>query len=264
MGLFSFGKRKKSKNEENDTQDFDEFDEPKEIKINSDTLDLNLKISKLTAQVESLMELRNSYNERFQQFSQQLGEIRMMAMDTNRSVQLIQQTAAKATELIEQVQAEKILMEIAKQEQRLEILKANIETNDSVIHKIIDELKEIRNQMSFYKGTQQVIELFSEMKENLVTMKKIENNVVRHSDKTEHMFINFETVLAKIAYIEKGFEDLQTNIKLFTKEQKEKQQSDYKYLELKVEDLKVQLQETILQLNKRLDKFRENVNKIEF
>lgn len=259
VSLFSFGKRKKK-----DDEDIDESDEPKEIKISPETLDTNLKLSKLSAQVESIMELRNSYNERFQQFSQQLGEIRMMALDTNRSVQLIQQTAAKATELIEQVQAEKILTEIAKQEQRLEILKANIETNDNVMHKIIDELKEIRSQMSFYKGTQQIVELNNEIKSNLVNIKKIENNVVKHSDKTEHMFINFETLLAKVSFIEKGFDEIESTIKLFTKEQRESQKSDSKYLDLKIEDLKKQLQETIVDLNTRLDKFKESIRKVEF
>jgi hypothetical protein len=287
LGFFSFKKK-----EESDTEE--ENEPTDDIRISKENLDVNLRLSKIAAQIESLMELRNVYNARFEQISEQTGSIRMMATETSRSIQLIEQTAAKATELIEQVKAEKILTAIAKQEQKVELLKANVESNEHILHTILDELKDVRAHMAFYKGTEQMIQMQKEIKDDLVTMKKMERNVESKVSKAEQLFIDVEKLHTRISYVEKEYSEFDLSVKANQEKmdsilsevrtrlsreidtinkdmitvkvglEHKVDQKDQRIQEDKLDLKKRELEEKINLLAIRLDKLKESLNKVYF
>jgi chromosome segregation ATPase len=190
--------------------------EKKEDSFNSGNAKVDMEITKVKAQLESFNEIRKSNSERFSRLSEQMGELRGMIMDTNKTMSKIEVSATKAIDLVESVQPEKLMIEMRKQEGKMESLKANIESNEAMMRDIMEELKKIRQQMNFYKGIEQVTKLNDEVKGEILDIKKVEATIERHADKAEPIFIdlekkfaNFEQFKSKIDEVSELFKDIQ-------------------------------------------------------
>ncbi|KYK27351.1 hypothetical protein AYK26_03775 [Euryarchaeota archaeon SM23-78] len=213
MGLF--GAKKKSRDEiiaegiaqaeaEAATADQGKKDET----FNSGNPKLDMEITKIHAQLESYNEIRKANSERFSRISEQMGELRGMIMDSNKTMSKIEVSATKAIDLVESVHPEKLMIEIRKQEGKAEALKANIESNEAIMRDIMDELKKMRQQMNFYKGIEQVAKLNEEVKQEILEIKKVEATIERHADKAESIFLDLEKKFAEFEKFEKIVEDL--------------------------------------------------------
>ncbi|MBN2053010.1 hypothetical protein JW756_05895 [Candidatus Woesearchaeota archaeon] len=192
--------------------------EKKDETFNSGNPKMDLEITKIQAQIESFNELRKANSERFTRISEQMGELRGMIMDTNKTISKIEVSATKAIDLVESVQPEKLMIEIRKQEGKGEALKANIESNEALMKDLMEELKKMRQQMNFYKGIEQVAKLNEEVKGEILEIKKVEATIERHADKAESIFLDlekkfaeFDKFLRTVDEIDKNFHAIQND-----------------------------------------------------
>ena len=182
--------------------------EKKDETFSSGNPKMDMEITKINAQLETYNEIRKANSERFSRLSEQMGELRGMIMDTNKTMSKIEVSATKAIDLVESVQPEKLMIEIRKQEGKSEALKANIESNEAMMRDIMEELKKMRQQMNFYKGIEQVAKLNEEVKGEILEAKKVEAIIERHADKAETIFLDLEKKFAEFEKFEKIVEDL--------------------------------------------------------
>ena len=194
MGLFS---RKKSDEEliKESAQAQQAELEDKDSKKQDDGLGdskIAIEVSKMQAQMEGLNEFRKITNERFTRNSEELGEIKGMVVETNKAVGKIEAAATRAIDLVESVKPDQLMIEVRKQDSKAESLKANIESNETMMHDIMKEMKEMRKKMDFYKGVEQVAKMNEEIKQELIQIKKIEGIIDRHSNKIETIFLEVE------------------------------------------------------------------------
>jgi len=185
--------------------------EKKDDTFNSGNPKLDIEITRIKAQLESFNEVRKANSERFSRVSEQMGELRGMIMDTNKTMSKIEVSATKAIDLVESVQPEKLMIEIRKQEGKGEALKANIESNEAMMRDIMEELKKIRQQMSFYKGIEQVAKLNEEVKGEILEIKKVEATIERHADKAETIFLDLEKKLAEFDKFQRTMDEMEKN-----------------------------------------------------
>lgn len=192
--------------------------EKKDETFNSGNPKMDMEITKIKAQLESYNEIRKANSERFSRVSEQMGEMRGMIMDTNKTMSKIEVSATKAIDLVESVQPEKLMIEIRKQEGKGEALKANIESNEAMMKDLMEELKKMRRQMNFYKGIEQVAKLNEEVKGEIFEIKKVEATIERHADKAETIFLDMEKKFAEfdkfqrtVDEMEKTFHAIQTD-----------------------------------------------------
>jgi chromosome segregation ATPase len=208
--------------------------EKKEDSFSSGNAKVDIELTRIKAQLESLNEIRKANSERFSRVSEQMGELRGMIMDTNKTMSKIEVSATKAIDLVESVQPEKLMIEIRKQEGKAEALKANIESNEAMMRDLMEELKKIRQQMNFYKGIEQVVKLNEEVKGEILEIKKVEAVIERHADKSESIFLDLEKKYAEfdkfqrtVDEVEKTFHAMQgdfDNIKLQLSNKAEKKE----------------------------------------
>lgn len=194
MGLFS---RKKSDEEliKESAQAQQAELEAKDTKKDDDGLGdskVAIEVSKMQAQMEGLNEFRKITNERFTRNSEELGEIKGMVVETNKAVSKIEAASTRAIDLVEAVKPDQLMIEVRKQDSKAESLKANIESNETMMHDIMKEMKEMRKRMDFYKGVEQVAKMSEEIKQDLIQIKKIEGIIDRHSNKIETIFLEVE------------------------------------------------------------------------
>ncbi len=232
MGLF----KKKLSDEEQIKQNIEaqqaELEEKEAAKNKKDDdmgdSKLGIEITKLKAQVEGLNEQRQAVNERFSRVSEEIGEIRGMVMDTNKSVGNIEASATKAIDLVESVKPDQLMLEVRKQDSKIESLKANLESNESLMKDLMSEIKGIRKRMDFYKGVEQVAKMNEEIKGELIDIKKIESNIERHSNKVESIFLDVEKKFTQFDKYGDIAKDLQRTF--------QKIQGDVDKLRVKAED----------------------------
>lgn len=192
-----------------------EQQEEKPVSVTAATAAISADIIKLKAQFDQFAELRKVINERFTRINEQVGELRGMIMDSNRAMQDIEVKTVKAVDLVDAVHPDKLMVEVRKQDAKIESLKANIESNDAIMKTIMDQLKDIRHQVATFRGIEQVVELNDEIKKELMGIKKIEATVERHSDKIEGIFVEsqkrfqeFESLSDKIKEMQKQLSSL--------------------------------------------------------
>jgi chromosome segregation ATPase len=193
-----FFKKKKKEEEENIEDAPDDPNEipevpvaapPEEKKIEDVSLGkLTAEVEKLKAQFSTFYELQKASNERFSNITEQLGSLRSMIIERDKDAQHLEAKATQAIDLVSAVQPDKFMVEIRKIDSKVEALRANLESNENIIKNTINELKEMRNRMTVFKGMEQVIKMNEDVKAELMEIKKVQALVERHADKVETIF----------------------------------------------------------------------------
>ena len=194
------------------TEETVSVEENREEPITVATAAISADIIKLKAQFDQFAELRKVINERFTRINEQIGELRGMILDSNRSMQDIEVKTVKAVDLVEAVHPDKLMVEVRKQDAKTESLRANIESNDSIMKTIMDQLKDLRRQLTSFRGVEQIIELNNEVKNELMNIKKTEAIVERHSDKVEGIFIESQKRFQEFESIGDKLKDVQKQL----------------------------------------------------
>jgi len=182
-----------------------------DVKTGNEKVDIEL--TKVYAQLESFGEIRKANAERFSRTSEQIGELRGMIVDTNKAMSKIEVASTKAVDLVESVHPEKLMIEVRKQDGKIESLRANIEGNESIMRDLMSEIKKVREQMNFYKGVDQVIQLNEEVKQELANIKKMEAVIERHADKVEMIFMEVQKKFADFEKFDSNVKDVQSSMK---------------------------------------------------
>jgi hypothetical protein len=153
---------------------------------------MEAELTKIKTSLEALNEVRKANAEQFTRTSEQIGELRGALMDTNKAVGAIEVASTKAIDMVNSVQPDKLMIEVRKIDGKVEALRANIEANETIMRDIMKEMKEMRAQMGFYKGVDQVVKMNNEIKQELIEIKKTEGIVGKHADKVETIFVEVE------------------------------------------------------------------------
>lgn len=149
---------------------------------------LSTEVDRMKVAVESFGEVRKSLTERISGISEQIGELRAMILDRDRAIREIELKAIKAADLVEAVQPEKLMISLQKQDAKFEALKANLEGNESIMERIMEELKEMRRKLEFFRDIDETIKLSEEVRKELIEIKRVEANVHINADKVDTIY----------------------------------------------------------------------------
>ncbi len=169
---------------------------------------LSAQLTMLKTKFESAQEMRKADSERFASINEQIGELRGMITDTNKSVSTIEVKATKAADLVESVHPDKVMIELQKEDGKIEALRANIESNEEMMKSIMDQLKKMRSQITIFRGTEQVLKMNEDVKKELLDIKKIEATCEQHADKVETVFSELQKTYQEVNEFAVKFDDL--------------------------------------------------------
>jgi hypothetical protein len=221
--MFNFLKRKKK--EESNSEGGDETEDEEKpvnekqvVSSNSDVIRLATDVDRIKATVEGFAEIRKSLTERINGMSEQIGELRAMILDRDRTIQEIELKAVKAADLVESVQPDKLMVEVQKEDAKFEALKANLEGNESIMNRIMDELKEMRKKLDFFRGIDEIINLAEETKKELVEIKKVEAKIGIETDKVDTIYGELRKKFQDIDIFSSSLQEVKVNIDQNTKD----------------------------------------------
>lgn len=147
---------------------------------------------KLKAKVESIMEMHKADSERFNVMSEQIGELRSMNVNIDKQMANLEMRATKSIDLVEQAHPEKIMEENMKLDAKIESLKVKIDSNRMIYDSLMDEVKNIKDQIAVFRDTEEILHLNEDVKNQLVSIQKIKSMVELHASKVEGMFIEVQ------------------------------------------------------------------------
>jgi len=186
-----FKRKKKEGEEEKEPADKKAEEKPAATSNPSDAVaitKLQTEVDRMKASIEAFTEVRQSFTERFSRVSEQIGELRSMILERDKGIQEIELKAIKAYDLVDSVKPEKIMTMVQKQEAKSEALKANLEGNESIMERLMEELKAVKRKVDFFRGVEEIIKLSEEVKKELIEIKKIESKVAINTDKVETVY----------------------------------------------------------------------------
>ena len=173
---------------------------------------LSTEVDRLKASVEAFTEVRKSFTERFTRISEQIGELRSMILERDRTIQTLELKAVKAADLVESIKPEKFMVELQKQNVKIESLKANLEGNEAIVDKVMEELKEIRRKIDFFRGVEEIIKLSEEIKKELIAIKKIEGRINIQTDKVQTIYAEMRKKIQNLDTFNSQLQETRVNI----------------------------------------------------
>lgn len=216
MGLFFWKKKAPSIGDADENPAAQEVETEEVAKPQIGEGKVSLEIAKLQGQIESLSEIRKTTSERFNVVNEQIGELRGTLNELTQQFSKVEVESTKAVDKVESVQPETFMTELRKTDGKTEALRANIESNEALMKDMMAELKNMRQKINFYKGTDQILKLNEEVKAELATIKKSEAITERHADRVETMFLDlgkkfseFEKFDSIVKDLSRGFDKVQ-------------------------------------------------------
>jgi len=176
-------------------------------------------LNKIRAEIDTINQSSGMFSDRIARLNEQIGELRALISTNEKEIHETNLTATKAAELVSTVQPEELLIDLRKEQAKLEALKAKVESSEVIYQNIIEEIKKIRNKMHIYRGTDSVIKLNEEVKRDLLEIQKTKAIMESHADKVEKYFIesqkeakDLEKVNLIAQNLTKAFSDITKNV----------------------------------------------------
>ncbi len=174
---------------DNLTKDTDASENPKKSSGSAG----NIGIEKLEAQINALRETMHAQQERFERHSEEIGELRSTLADREAQIRQLEAKATKASELVAEVQPENLMYEQKKADAKIEAIRGKIENNEIMSNNIIDELKKIKNKVAVFRGTDDILKLNKDVRDELGSIRKVEANIEKRADHVEAIYSTFES-----------------------------------------------------------------------
>ena len=179
---------------------------------NPEIIKLSTDVDRIKASIESFGEIRKGLTERITSLNEQIGELRAMIMDRDRTIQGLELKAVKAADLVESVQPEKLMIGMQKSDAKFEALKANLEGNEAIMGRFMDELKEMRKRLDFFRGIDEVVKLAQEVKKELIEIKKVEAGIHIDTDKVGTIYSELRKKFQEIDLFSDNIKELKVMV----------------------------------------------------
>jgi uncharacterized coiled-coil DUF342 family protein len=150
-----------------------------------------VKIEELTAKLQVMEEERKVVNDKFSRVHEQIGEMRATAVETEKGIQDLVVKAEQAASLVQEVQPEKLMMEVKKLQVTIEGLQGKTDLNQEVSKNIVKQIKDMNKAVKAYRGVAQVAKQTDKLREELQEIRKIERKAELHADKVEKRYMKF-------------------------------------------------------------------------
>jgi len=197
-----FDKKNKGKFQEIDS-DSDTEDSFKSIKVKKTSgkqqgsQASQVEFSRVFAKLEALDSFSKALNERLSNMSQQLGEIRAMNLNNEKSISRATQEALKTIDIVREVKPENLRSDYQKIDLKVNSLSEQITSNRQFLDTLMNEVKDIRRKAGIFVGTDALLKLNEEVKRDLIELQKVGSRVRANAEKSEQIFIGLKKEFAE-------------------------------------------------------------------
>lgn len=204
-----FHKKKEGKDEETSPLDKSYPKPPEETlsQHNSDgpnMFSMSADMERMKGQLAALFESKKIDAQRFEHINQTFGEQRKSILSHEKEIGKIDAAATKASELVQQVQPQNLMLEVKKLDARIQAIEERLNSTEAVNGEIRKELQNARLLINKFRGINTIIDQSKEVQKDTFNLKKIGAKIRGDADKVTNIFAEMNK---KYAQFEK-FKDI--------------------------------------------------------
>jgi len=149
---------------------------------------LLLRLEKLDGKLEILEKSRDELTERMTQLAEEIGELRSMFLERERSFDKMKAQFEKVYEIVTELEPLKIRKEFEKKEAEILKLNARMEKVESLLKALREENTKFREFFEKIKSFENIVDIHSEIEKKLSAMNEVKKYVARMASKVESIF----------------------------------------------------------------------------
>ncbi len=157
----------------------------------------DVELTRVGAKLEALDSFTKALNERLSTLSQQIGELRAMNLNTEKSIIKATQEAEKTIDVVKAIKPEELRVDYQRIDMKVTQLSEKLESNKQFSDTLMNEVKDIRRKAGIFVGTDALLKLNDEVKKDLIEIQKIGSRVRANSEKSEQIFIGIKNEFAQ-------------------------------------------------------------------
>ena len=176
---------------------------------------LNVEIEKLKGKLEVIGEFKNQLAETTRAFSEEIGELRTMILDREKTISKIELGFEKINEIVKEIEPSAITKEIEKKEAKILELAARIDKLEEFYKELTKKTEEVRRFLEKIKSFENLVELAGKVRRTLAEIEESKNYVDRVAGKIEAIFedvndkiLDLDERLRKIGNVDEILKDL--------------------------------------------------------
>ncbi|MCD6371838.1 MAG: hypothetical protein J7L39_03925 [Candidatus Aenigmarchaeota archaeon] len=174
-----------------------EKEEKKEEEINLP--ELLLRIERIEGRIEALDGFNKDLQERFLQLSQDIGELRSMLLERDRTIENLETEVEKTSGMLSFIDLDKVRKLLEKKDVEIEELKANLERLEEAIGVLRKEMKDIEDLVDKIKSFESLVELSRRLSEKISKLEDMKSYVTKMVGKVETMFLEINDKVAELS-----------------------------------------------------------------
>ena len=149
---------------------------------------LNVEIEKLKGKLEVIGEFKNQLAETTRAFSEEIGELRTMILEREKTLSKIELGFEKINEIVKEIEPSAITKEIEKKEAKMLELAARIDKLEEFYKELTKRTEEVRRFLEKIKSFENLVELAGKVRRTLAEIEESKNYVDRVAGKIEAIF----------------------------------------------------------------------------
>jgi len=150
--------------------------------------DVVLRLEKIDVKMEMLDKSRDETNERLTQLAEEIGELRNMMMEKERSFDTVKSQFEVVKETVTDLRPERLRKIFDRTESEILESKAKIETLETLVKELAGESSKVRRLMSKIKSFENLVDISYEIERKLSRINEIKNYAEVIVAKVENIF----------------------------------------------------------------------------
>ena len=213
--------------------------------------DIVLRLEKLNGKMDILDRSRNDMNERLTHLAEEIGELRTMMMERERTFDKVKSQFEIVKETVTDIRPERLKKNFEKTERDILESKARIETLGTILKALAEENKRFRRLMEKIKSFENLVDISYEMERKLSRINEIKNYADIVVAKVENIFSELNEKVSQLESQREKIEKLDELTIEITKMLDEISVKMTKFVtEKDLKDFKKSLEEDLLKLPK--------------
>jgi len=171
--------------------------------------ELMLKLETLEGKLQSETERRNSTDERISRLSEEIGELRSMILERERTIGNIDAGFEKIKDQLGEVKPELIAKDLEKKEKTIFEAVARLDMTEETLTALKKELGVFREQVGKIRSFDNIIQMYDELNNKIQKIQEAEQYVNRMASKVEGIFSELDKRIPELVDVEEKTKTLQ-------------------------------------------------------
>ncbi|MBN2094965.1 MAG: hypothetical protein JW727_02860 [Candidatus Aenigmarchaeota archaeon] len=161
-------------------------------------VEVSMKVERLSSRFEMLEEARKHTDERLFEMAEKIGELRSTVVERDRAFNDIASKFERISDITEGLEPDKIRKDLAKKDQQIEQVKAQVESDSEKIAVSLKKIKDMNDIIDQIKGFKDLVSVADELGKKIKIVEGLKAETEKTAGKFESRLYQFNESLSRL------------------------------------------------------------------